>query len=199
MVRTVASEDGRRTRHAGRRGELLAAAADHVVEHGLADLSMRPLAAALGVSHVALLRHFESKENLLVELLGELRARDRIRVAAVVGQHRQEGLEDRLVEAWRLLSAPGHLPFWRFFFEAYGMAVSKPDRFAGFLDDMVEEWLELIESLLGDAVSEHHRRAAATFVLATVRGLILDLLSTGDRRRVDEAATLLGRAIADLK
>ena len=46
------------------RERLLAKAVDHVAAHGVADLSLRALAAALGTSHRMLLYHFGSKEQL---------------------------------------------------------------------------------------------------------------------------------------
>jgi AcrR family transcriptional regulator len=41
-----------------RRHDLAEAATDYVLEHGLLDLSLRPLAAALGTSDRMLLYHF---------------------------------------------------------------------------------------------------------------------------------------------
>src|SRR5271154_7591678 len=78
--------DGRRARHAHRRPELLAAATDYVFEHGLADLTMRPLAKELGITHRGLLHHFGSKEQLVAEILHELRGRDRGRIAEAGGR-----------------------------------------------------------------------------------------------------------------
>src|SRR3954449_1129701 len=58
-----------------RRQALLAAAGDHVLEHGMADLSLRPLAAALGTSPRMLLYHFGSKEQLVADVLAAARIR----------------------------------------------------------------------------------------------------------------------------
>ncbi|MFC9753722.1 TetR/AcrR family transcriptional regulator [Streptomyces sp. NPDC056921] len=45
------------------------AAVDHVVAHGFADLSLRGLGAAIGVSHRMLIHCSGSKEQLLVEIV----------------------------------------------------------------------------------------------------------------------------------
>ena len=50
-----------------RRAELLDACYGYVLTHGLAGLSLRPLAAATGTSPRVLLYLFESKENLVRE------------------------------------------------------------------------------------------------------------------------------------
>ena len=48
----------------GRKAELLDRAYAYVLEHGLADMSLRPLATAIGSSPRVLLFLFESKDNL---------------------------------------------------------------------------------------------------------------------------------------
>src|SRR5689334_23332929 len=57
-----------------RREELLEAAYRYALEHGLADLSLRPLAAAIGSSPRVLLYLFGSKDGLIRELLARARA-----------------------------------------------------------------------------------------------------------------------------
>jgi len=47
------------------RERLLAAAVGHALDSGIADLSLRQLAAAIGTSHRMLLYHFGSRQGLL--------------------------------------------------------------------------------------------------------------------------------------
>ena len=56
---------------ATQRDEILSAACDLLVTGGLDGLSMRKLAAQLGVTAPALYRHYESKETVLVDVVGE--------------------------------------------------------------------------------------------------------------------------------
>ena len=49
-----------------KRRHLLDRTVDYVYEHGIANLSLRPLAKALGVSAAILLYHFTSKDQLVV-------------------------------------------------------------------------------------------------------------------------------------
>jgi hydroxyacylglutathione hydrolase len=58
-----------------RKQELLDALIRYLVRHGLADLSLRPMAAEAGTSARLLIFHFGSKEKLLVEVLNEMQAR----------------------------------------------------------------------------------------------------------------------------
>jgi AcrR family transcriptional regulator len=48
-----------------RRDALLDAATDHVLEHGLIGLTLRPIAAAIGTSDRMLIYHFESRDALV--------------------------------------------------------------------------------------------------------------------------------------
>ena len=47
------------------RDRLLAAAVSHALSGGIADLSLRELAAAIGTSHRMLIYHFGSRQGLL--------------------------------------------------------------------------------------------------------------------------------------
>jgi hypothetical protein len=67
----------------------------------------------------------------------------------------------------------------RLFFEAYGLALRRPDRYSDFLDHAIHDWLD--EPLA--AIDE----VSATLAIATVTGLLLDLLTIGDRVRVEDA------------
>jgi AcrR family transcriptional regulator len=162
-----------------RREALLDAAVDYVVEHGLAGLSLRPLAAALGTDAPVLLHHFGSKDNLLVLLLNRVRDRLRTLARSATGDEPT----DQLGAVWEWTSDPRHEALFRLFFEAYGLALQRPVRYAEFLDHVVADWIDELTPAVG--------ADRATLAVAAVRGLLLDLLTTGDRDRVDAAERLL--------
>ena len=58
-----------------RQGELLELAYQYALQHGLTDLSLRPLAMAIGSSPRVLLFLFGSKDGVIRALLGRARAR----------------------------------------------------------------------------------------------------------------------------
>jgi AcrR family transcriptional regulator len=177
---------GRPPDHA-RRSELLDAVAEYLLEHGLADLSLRPLAAAIETSPRMLLYHFGSKEQLVVAALGRARERE---TELFSGWARKMGAaedpEQLARRVWTWMSDPASEPFMRLFFEVYGMALQQPRRYPGFLDRAIEDWLAALSEGLRDAgVDRAIARNAATLVLAVARGLLLDLLATGDRQRIN--------------
>lgn len=171
-----------------RRAELLQAVSSYLLEHGLAGLSLRPLAAAVGTSPRMLLYHFGSKEELLAEALNELRVWQRDTVTAQSSGDDEPDLAAMLAEGWAWLSAPATRPFLRLFFEVYALAMQDPSAFPGFLEHVVADWRALLEPRLRRAgLSRARARTEATLLIAAHRGLLLDLLATGEETRVNRA------------
>jgi len=152
-----------------RREAVLARAADYVLEHGLAGLSLRPLAKALGTSPRMLLYDFGMKEQLVREVLAEIRRREQSLLEAEVRT---------LDDVWRWIAAPEREPFLRLFFETYVDALGREEA-----EPLVRDWLEFLRTSWQPPVDE----ATATLMVAVVRGLLLDRLATGDRARTDAA------------
>ncbi|MFE4607480.1 TetR/AcrR family transcriptional regulator [Streptomyces niveus] len=170
-----------------RRSQLVDAAVDHVAAHGFADLSLRGLGDAIGVSHRMLIHYFGSKEALLVEIVrtSERRRRDQLsRFRTAPGLSPSDVA--RLL--WRQLTDPQLAGQERLFFEICGHALrGRPDT-ALFVEGFVNGWLEpLMAAETAAGANPAVARDRARLGLATVRGLLLDLLVTGDRAGVDAA------------
>src|SRR5215471_13917416 len=74
------------------------------------------------------------------------------------------------------------------FFEVYALAMRNRKRFPGLLERLVKDWLPFFEHAVAASGVEAERVSPlATFILATIRGLQLDLLATGQRTRIDRA------------
>lgn len=182
-------------RQARRRKELADAAARYAMEHGVSDLSLRALARNLGVTHRALLYHFGTKEQLLAELLRAARDREQRFVEEEAKRLSDKPLDQLLRSYWRRAAA--QQPFFRFYFEVYGLALREPDRYQEFLAGAVDDWLVTIRGLMQRrCVPEAQARNLATLMFASFRGLQLDLLSTGSEERVELAFELF---IANVK
>jgi AcrR family transcriptional regulator len=170
-----------------RRTELLHAVIDYVIAHGLSDLSLRPLATELGVTPTTLVHHFGSKDELLQLVVNGVRERilDVLEVPAGAGDRTPEEL---LWAAWEWISAEERLALFRLFFEIYGRALREPERFALFRQRVVDEWLQRVTlELERQGIPSASVRRRATLGVALTRGLLLDLLTTGDRDRVEDA------------
>jgi AcrR family transcriptional regulator len=169
------------------RSRLLAAAIAYVESHGIGDLSLRELAAAIGTSHRMLIYHFGSKEGLVIALVHSVEAAQRAYLAQLAADP-AIGPAEVIRMMWRRLADPGLHARERLFFEMYGQALQGRPGTAGFLEGIVDTWVAVIAdqaARLGippDAV-----QADARLGVAVTRGLLLDLLATGAREQVDEA------------
>jgi AcrR family transcriptional regulator len=166
---------------------LLAAATEHIAGSGLSDLTLRGLAAAIGTSHRMLLYHFGSKEGLLVEVikLVEQRPRDALAQLEFGDDHTAAGITRAF---WTRLSAPELVANERLFFEIYGQALQGRPGTAELLDGIVDSWIApVVELLAGLGFPNEHAAAQARLGVAVTRGLLLDLLATGDKAACDAA------------
>src|SRR5947209_10518817 len=177
-----------------RRADLLERITEYIAANGLADLSLRPLARAVGSSPRVLLYYFTSKEDLIGEVLAQLRRRQRTVFATLPRDAASYSVTVRA--AWKLMSAAEHERVFRLFFEVYGLALQAPDRYGEFLRGAVDDWIAyLAAAKLAEGYGKRDARAIATVLLAGYRGFLLDLLATRDRSRVDRAVAVWVRAL----
>jgi AcrR family transcriptional regulator len=174
-------------RPASRRERLLEAAVDHVATQGIGDLSLRRLAAALGTSHRMLIYHFGSKEGLLIEVIRTVEQRQRDALADL-DLDPSLSPADVMRRMWQRLSDPALWPHERLFFEVYGQALQGRAHTVELLDGIVEDWVEPVAAIRErQGLDPARARAQARLEVAVVRGLLLDLLATGDQVGVTEA------------
>jgi AcrR family transcriptional regulator len=167
--------------------ELLNAAIDYVSEHGLGDLSLRTLATELGTSHRMLIFHFGSKDMLWIEIVHTVEQRQRERLAQLLPDPGQP-TRQALWTWWKHISAPSLWPSERLFFELYGQALQGRSHATEFLDGIVDDWVRPIaEANIANGAPEALAHAHARLGVAVTRGLLLDLLATGETDRVDQA------------
>jgi AcrR family transcriptional regulator len=171
----------------GRRAELLAAVVAYAATNGISDLSLRQLAAALGTSHRMLVYHFGSKEGLLVAVVRAVEEQQR-RFLANLGTGTARSPVERGRELWERLADPAMWPYETLFFEVYSQALRGRPHTAEMLTGIVESWVAPVaEMMIADGVAPDAARATARLGVAVTRGLLLDLLATGDQDGVRAA------------
>lgn len=168
-----------------RRAELLARTLDYAARTNLSELSLRPLAAEIGSSPRVLLYLFGSKEGLLREVLAASRERQLAVVRAAMAECSGPG--DVLGRLWAWTREPEHHNVARLFFEAYSRSLGGGEPWAGFALDSVRDWEPPLRSILTRPGAAPPADAEVTLALAVLRGLLLDLLATGEADRVDLA------------
>jgi AcrR family transcriptional regulator len=170
-----------------RRRALIDEAIAYLEQHGIGDLSLRELAAGLGTSHRMLIHHFGSKEGLWVAIVHAVEARQR----ELLGNFFPDPalpVGEAMRAWWKHISDPSLWPNERLFYELYGRALLDPALADQFLDGIVEDWLgPATEINVAIGVPRPLARAHARAGIAVTRGLLLDLLATGDVAGVDAA------------
>jgi AcrR family transcriptional regulator len=165
------------------RDRLLAAAVDQARRGGIGDLSLRELAAAIGTSHRMLLYHFGSREGLLTAVA---RAVDEAERSTT--QLGWAVTPDGARRFWQRISDPQLWPAERLFFELYVQSLLGRAGTEGFARDAVTSWAGPVAGALeGAGADPATARAEARLGVAVVRGLLLDLLATGDHDGVRAA------------
>jgi len=177
----------------GRRAELLDKIVDVMLESGVAELSLRPLADQVGASARLLIYHFETKESLIADALAAVR----LRVGRAVKEHAARENPDTLAAAllmfWNWATAEPNQRYFRLLFEVDGLSMFDRLRFSEQTrHDGAKVWISLIDSAaarLGQDDDPFTGRS--TLIMGALNGLLQDYLSTGDRARTTAALNQL--------
>ena len=100
------------------------------------------------------------------------------------------GFEKLADHLWAWLSASEQRPMVRLTYEAFMLSIGhEPGPWKGFASESARDWLNLLIDLQVD-VPQSVAEVRATRVLATMRGVLIDVLANGDSERVAAAARL---------
>jgi AcrR family transcriptional regulator len=186
--------DGRTLRYQHRRGELIEAVGEYVLENGVASLSLRRVAEAVGISHVTLQHHFGSKEDLIGEVIEHLLERTFTPQDVYTNGSPAEGtdLPTRLRALWALVTSPAGQRDIRLFVEILAQDALDRTEPSAAVERSITHRLDMITiNLVSLGCPEAEARPYATLTLSTFRGMVLDLLATGERERLDEAFEMM--------
>jgi len=162
------------------RQRLLDACTDYALEHGLPD-RLGPFATATGTSSRMLIYHFETRDGLLREVLGQARKRQVEAWTGLLRLRPDEPYPVTLARAWSAISGPQGEPYLRMFGRLHDSAGAP--LWPGFRRIATTDWLAPIEG----GMRSLGRPELATVVLAVIRGLLMDLDATGDSARTHRA------------
>ncbi|WP_030255979.1 TetR family transcriptional regulator [Streptomyces violens] len=169
-----------------KRTELLAKVVQHLEHHGLAGLSLSPLAEAVGTSKRMLLYYFGSRENLLAQALAASRPDAE---AMFGGVDDAAGLHRAAHALWEAITVGRQRGLVRMLLQLLSLATTQSEPYGALAADAVEVMVGPIAAAyvrLGHA--EEDARVRATLLVSGLRGLCQDRLVTGDTARIDAAA-----------
>ena len=173
------------------RQSLLTDAVEHFAKNGIGDASLRSIAGSIGTSHRMLIYHFGSREGLLAEVVRTVEQQQRDLLATLSRTDRP--IAEQADEFWRRVTEAA-LIYGPLFFELSAHAMQDRPHTEALKGDLISVWLPpLIELCVRAGIPPDEAPAYARLGLAASRGLLFDLLLTGDRVGVDEASALLNR------
>jgi len=177
-----------RTGNPAERDRLLQAAADYVTRRRRLDLTLRPLAVALDRTPRTLLYHFGSKDALLGAIADEVQRRQLTMFDQWLRRSETYDLTTFLLATWRWFAAPRHEALIQLFLENVAIGLRERPRADRRLRATADGWNDSLRVLLERSHVEPERaESLSTLVHAVIRGLLLDLIATGDRSRIDRA------------
>jgi AcrR family transcriptional regulator len=177
-----------------RRDQLLDATIEYLLDHGVGDLSLRPLAAAVGTKARLLIYHFGSREQLVSSALSVILGRIQHSFLEMLG----EGSLDRaLLTFWRSATGEANARSLRLLFEVHGLAVHDPETYGAYLRGAFESWKALLMERMDKGLRKAAREERATLMIAAVDGLLLDYLATGDLPRTTRALRSFTRQLEE--
>ncbi|MEQ8718119.1 MAG: TetR/AcrR family transcriptional regulator [Acidimicrobiales bacterium] len=150
------------------RDDLLDRILTEATTNGLADRSLRDLAAAVGSSHRMLHYHFGSRAGLVGALVQRVESAQRELLVELAAE--ADGVADLVMTLWYRTAAPEMLPFVRLFFECVAATGG---------EGLTEPWMDVaaeVAEMIGVELDADELRLA----VAVSRGLLIDVLATGD-------------------
>ncbi|MFF2996089.1 TetR family transcriptional regulator [Streptomyces sp. NPDC057950] len=182
-----------------KRRDLLERIRAYMIGNGVADLSLRPLARALGTSDRMLLYYFGTKERMIAEALTVYERRPLLRARglfdAADSPRDAAGVRRFMEEIWQQFSDPDLRATLPLYLEVMAVGLLHPERYGPVMRDVMSEWTRLLTSVFRDlGMAEVRARTEASLLVDASFGLLLAHLADGDWDRAGAAFhTLLDR------
>jgi AcrR family transcriptional regulator len=176
----------------GRRDDLLRRVVAAAADGGLARRSLRDLAAQVGTSHRMLIHHFGSRDGLVAAVVESVERDQNERLGELPAD-----AAEAVRASWRRFSDPSLWPIERLFFECYARGAQGEPPFDRLVPALVDQTLAAV-SARADVGADEDGRAMARLGLAVIRGLLLDLVATGNRKETTRALELFASMVAQL-
>jgi AcrR family transcriptional regulator len=175
-----------------RRRELLDRVSDDLAVNGLVDFSLRRAARAAGTTHKVLLYHFDGAEDLLAQAIFQLRER-RIgnALAAIAAGPSDQTLAQRVRAVWPALLGEES----RVLDQAIGLMMYDPVRYAELGRGASQQYLPTVLAICPPDWTDQRKLEVAEMILASLRGFLIDWLTSGSITGVESGFEALARAL----
>ncbi len=165
--------------------------ADDLAVNGLVDFSLRRAARAAGTTHKVLLYYFDGADDLLGQAILQLRERRIATALTAAREPEARTLADRVRAVWSALAGEQS----RVLDQAIGLTMYDPARYAELGRTASERYLPGLVQLCPEAWAERRQLEVAQLIMATLRGFIVEWLTSGDMSGAQAGLEALTRAL----
>jgi AcrR family transcriptional regulator len=169
------------------RDALLQRTIAYFAAHGIGDVSLRRLADEIGTSHRMLIYHFGSRDGLLATVVDAVESNGRLMLGEIAAQTARDGDPlDAGMRFWQAITDEA-LVYGPLFFELSSHAMRDLPHARELRDRLVTTWVDALAATWTErGVDPADARTYARTDLALARGLLHDLLLTGERDEIDQ-------------
>jgi AcrR family transcriptional regulator len=153
----------------------LEAVTNDLEQHGLVGFTLRRAARAADTTHKVLIYHFGDVDELMRQALTELRRRRIAHLTHATDATPESTLADRVRAVWDTLLAEPNTH--RVLDQATGLALFDPVRYERLGREATDLYLPALHAICPPHWEPSRRADVAQFILAALRGLLVDHLT----------------------
>lgn len=181
-----------------RREQLADAVTDWVLDHGVSELSLRPLARDLGVSTYALVYWFGTKDEVLAVALNRVEERVTSLLAGWAEELGAVALGDLVRRYWEWSTSSEGARYTYLVIEGIGLG-QRSESVRRYVERAVASMRALVQTAFAAAgLPPEEAVDQATLLFASLSGLQVDFAISGDVQRISPAAALLAKRLDEL-
>lgn len=173
-----------------RQNDVLGPLAEHVLEHGLAAASLRPLAAAAGTSDRMLLYYFGDKESLIGAVLARIAADMLLRLERALPDASTRPFASLLADLWSAAASPELRPYMVVWLEAATLSARGIEPYRTVSSQIVQGFLDWATARLEEPNPIERSKQAADLLTRIDGAMLMDVLG---RRDIADAAMTSSR------
>ena len=164
---------------------------------GLNNLSMRDVAREIGTSARMLVYYFESYDALINSIFIHLSTKYKSTLKTLLSENADKTFAQVIqIFIESIYNSENKEPLL-LFLEFYMKALRDPGKYQKFFDEVLQTWINEVESMIAPEYGEK-TRFYGTMIVSFYRGLMLDWLATNDIGRIYETNRAFTVLIADL-
>jgi AcrR family transcriptional regulator len=169
------------------KADLLERVTNYILEQGLQELSLRPLAETLGTSARMLIYHFGSKEQLIIEAVKNAQRKQQALLQQQIVS--SKSTSKTLQNFWGWLSSDEVAPYARLLYDLEVQVMNGDGRYREFAKEIIDNWETFIQTSINGKPEQ------ARLIVGVMNGLLMDRLVTGEKEKIDKAFSVFLRTL----